>query len=224
MGRREFEEREEVREALVIQRGGCGCQIKQRVWLFALTGRGTTPTVQRRRRTLPFWRVQSGPAAVETTDNELSPRGRLKRIALERLVGGATGEGIDENIRSGYMFLAQNYVEGDSIFIFGFSSGAFSARSLVGFVANCGLLKRQYLGHISEAWDYYRTENTRSPDDFCAKHNVDSQRNIQIDFLGSGYGRFPRHSRDITERIDCGEFPVPRYELDPRSLRWLGKP
>jgi uncharacterized protein (DUF2235 family) len=133
---------------------------------------------------LLFWRVQWANSGGKQQITSYLRGVGSSGIALERLVEGATGEGIDENIRSGYMFLAQNYVEGDSLFIFGFSRGAFSARSLVGFVANCGLLKRQYLGHISEAWDYYRTENTRSPDVFCAKHNVDSQRNIQIDFLG----------------------------------------
>jgi uncharacterized protein (DUF2235 family) len=105
-------------------------------------------------------------------------------IAVERLVGGAFGEGIDENIRSGYMFFAQNYVPGDQIYIFGFSRGAFTARSLVGFVASCGLLQRSFLGHISEAWEYYRTADPRTPAAFCAKYKVECQRDVKIDFLG----------------------------------------
>src|SRR3712207_7755062 len=42
-------------------------------------------------------------------------------IALQKVLEGAIGEGIDENIRSGYMFLAQNYEPGDGIYLFGFS-------------------------------------------------------------------------------------------------------
>jgi transposase-like protein len=55
-------------------------------------------------------------------------------MALQQIVDGAFGKGVDENIRSGYMFLAQNYVPGDQIFLFGFSRGAFTARSLSGFI------------------------------------------------------------------------------------------
>jgi uncharacterized protein (DUF2235 family) len=83
-------------------------------------------------------------------------------VAIERMLAGATGEGIDENIRSAYMFLAQNYVPAtpagpaDEIFVFGFSRGAFSARSLVGFIGAAGLVKRQYLGSLRQLWDYYR--------------------------------------------------------------------
>jgi uncharacterized protein (DUF2235 family) len=104
-------------------------------------------------------------------------------IALERLVGGAFGEGIDENIRSGYMFLAQNYVAGDEIFIFGFSRGAFSARSLVGFIAVCGLLKRKMLGKLDEAWEYYRTADPRTREDFCSRCQAETE-DAKITFLG----------------------------------------
>ncbi|MCG7362374.1 DUF2235 domain-containing protein [Roseomonas sp. ACRSG] len=105
-------------------------------------------------------------------------------IALQKLLGGATGEGVDDNIRSGYMFLAQNYVPGDKIFLFGFSRGAFTARSLAGFMAACGLLMRQKLGDLSAAWDYYRHEVHRSPEDFCRRHHSQCHQDIQVAFLG----------------------------------------
>lgn len=105
-------------------------------------------------------------------------------IALQKLLEGATGEGVDDNIRSGYMFLAQNYVPGDSIHLFGFSRGAFTARSLVGFIGSCGLLKRQRLGDLSKAWDYYRNVDPRSADDFCSQHGSDCHRDVEIAFLG----------------------------------------
>ncbi len=40
-----------------------------------------------------------------------------------RVVGGATGDGLSENIRSGYSYIANNYEVGDEIFLFGFSRG-----------------------------------------------------------------------------------------------------
>lgn len=45
-------------------------------------------------------------------------------LRIERMVEGATGFGVDDNIRSAYMFIAQNYLPGDEIFLFGFSRGA----------------------------------------------------------------------------------------------------
>jgi len=105
-------------------------------------------------------------------------------IALQRLLGGALGEGVDDNIRSGYMFLAQNYVPGDQIFLFGFSRGAFTARSMAGFIGGCGLLKRQELAQLGNAWSYYRSATTRSADDFCARYSTDCHRGVEISFLG----------------------------------------
>ena len=63
-------------------------------------------------------------------------------IRLLRLFGGAFGWGLSRNIREAYEFLALNYEEGDKIFLFGFSRGAFTVRSLAGMICRCGLLER----------------------------------------------------------------------------------
>src|ERR1700712_3279886 len=96
----------------------------------------------------------------------------------DRVIGGAFGEGVESNLRSGYMFLAQNYMPGDEIFLFGFSRGAFTARSLSGFIGASGLLKRDCLDEIALAWDYYRTDpSQRGAHPFAAKKANDSQPN-----------------------------------------------
>jgi uncharacterized protein (DUF2235 family) len=59
-----------------------------------------------------------------------------------------TGVGVDDNIRSAYQFIAQNFVPGDEIYLFGFSRGAFTARSLAGLITACGILFRQSLGAL----------------------------------------------------------------------------
>ena len=105
-------------------------------------------------------------------------------LLAKRLLDGAVGRGVDDNIRSGYMFLAQNYVPGDEIYLFGFSRGAFTARSLSGFIASCGLLKRQKLGDVAVAWQYYREAKNRSPLDFVKTHNTDAHLDVVIAFLG----------------------------------------
>jgi uncharacterized protein (DUF2235 family) len=105
----------------------------------------------------------------------------------ERLRDGATGGGLDEAILSAYMFLAQNYipaeddVPADEIFLFGFSRGAFSARSLCGFITASGLLKRQTLARVAEAWDYYRTPPRKRAKKV---YTVDRHEKVEVKCLG----------------------------------------
>ncbi len=76
----------------------------------------------------------------------------------DRVLGGAFGFGLFNNIVSAYRFLAQNYETGDEIFIFGFSRGAYTARSLAGMVGRVGLLTRKALVEekLAEAVSRYR--------------------------------------------------------------------
>lgn len=57
----------------------------------------------------------------------------------QRIAGLAFGRGIYENLAQGYLFLMRHYEPGDEIFIFGFSRGAFTARSLAGLVNQFGV-------------------------------------------------------------------------------------
>lgn len=59
---------------------------------------------------------------------------------LDRVLGGSTGAGLDQNIMSAYSWLCHNYQPGDRIYMYGFSRGAYTVRSLAGLVTNCGLL------------------------------------------------------------------------------------
>ena len=58
---------------------------------------------------------------------------------LDRILDGAFGQGILQKIQDGYTKIAHVYEPGDEIFLFGFSRGAYTARSLAGMIANCGL-------------------------------------------------------------------------------------
>src|SRR5919112_1185335 len=61
---------------------------------------------------------------------------------VDRLSGGAFGNGLEDNIHDAYRFLVGNYESGDEIYLFGFSRGAFTARSIVGMIRKCGILRR----------------------------------------------------------------------------------
>ena len=63
---------------------------------------------------------------------------------LDRLAGLASGQGIFENITEAYSFLVRHYRAGDHIWLFGFSRGAFAARSVAGIVNMFGILKPEH--------------------------------------------------------------------------------
>lgn len=59
---------------------------------------------------------------------------------IGKLMGAAFGYGVTKNIEDAYRFLMDTYEEGDRIFLFGFSRGAFTVRSLSGILHKSGLL------------------------------------------------------------------------------------
>ena len=71
---------------------------------------------------------------------------------LGRALGGGIGLGLDRNIKSGYRWLCANYAAGDRIFLFGFSRGAYTARSLGGMVTRFGLIDPAELGE-KQVWE-----------------------------------------------------------------------
>lgn len=107
---------------------------------------------------------------------------------LNRLLGGVAGEGLDLNVRQGYKFLSRYYNSQTEIFIIGFSRGAYTARSLVGYVAVAGLLKRDLCTPEMEekAWRYYlATPNDRLPRlGKELKKNVHPPGDVRIACLG----------------------------------------
>lgn len=69
---------------------------------------------------------------------------------------GILGLGLDENIKDAYQFLALNYEPGDEIYLFGFSRGAYTARSIAGFIYCSGLVEREHVRQLPEAYELYR--------------------------------------------------------------------
>lgn len=75
--------------------------------------------------------------------------------ATDRVSGGMFGHGLIEKIIEAYHFLILNYEPDDQIYVFGFSRGAFAARSFVGLIRNCGIISRRSLTHIRDAVEMY---------------------------------------------------------------------
>lgn len=105
----------------------------------------------------------------------------------EHLLGGAFGVGLSRNIRNAYAWLVQAYEPGDDLFLFGFSRGAYTARSLAGLIRNCGILKPRYADRVDQAFAFYRDASSRTHPTSLASHifrKTYSQPGDDIHFIG----------------------------------------
>lgn len=106
--------------------------------------------------------------------------------AVGHLLGGLTGLGLSVNVRQGYEFLVRAWRPGDAIWLFGFSRGAYTARSLATMIATAGLLGPATIGQLDAAYDVFRQWGNRGGDgrearDFRDLYNTERPR---LRFLG----------------------------------------
>jgi uncharacterized protein (DUF2235 family) len=79
------------------------------------------------------------------------------------LLGGAFGTGLWQKIKEGYTKISHVYEQGDDLYIFGFSRGAYTARSLAGMIAACGLPTANFSDDmVNLAFDAYRDPANRA--------------------------------------------------------------
>src|SRR5689334_10684775 len=103
---------------------------------------------------------------------------------LDHMLGGGLGIGLGPVIRDVYAFLVNNYLPGDEIFLFGFSRGAFTARSVAGLIGAIGLLDRTEMGRFMDAWRWSQLPKPqRDPGalDRCFPHR---SRDVPIRCIG----------------------------------------
>ncbi|HYD89421.1 MAG TPA: DUF2235 domain-containing protein [Vitreimonas sp.] len=80
---------------------------------------------------------------------------------------GMTGADLDDHLLDAYLFLNLNYEPGDEIYLFGFSRGAYTVRSLAGLLRKCGVLRRAHVDKARAALELYRHREV-SADTFLA--------------------------------------------------------
>ena len=101
-----------------------------------------------------------------------------------RFRGGVFGYGLDKNLLQGYEWLARRYRDGDEIWVFGFSRGAYTARSMVGMIRKCGLLHIVTEDLLEKAKKIYRDKSAKPDDDTCKQFRNDYSQEVKIHFIG----------------------------------------
>jgi uncharacterized protein (DUF2235 family) len=124
---------------------------------------------------------------------------------LDGISGGGFGFGLEKNVRDAYNWLVQffrddaNGRDADEIYIFGFSRGAYTARSLVGFIGRCGLLRRGAPETVTQLWE-----------DYCLLGRQAEERRGIWEVL---FGDTPSRVRPINDLV-CDPWQISRFERD----------
>jgi uncharacterized protein (DUF2235 family) len=71
----------------------------------------------------------------------------------KKILGSAFGLGLSKNVKQLYADLVRTYKRGDRIYLFGFSRGAFTVRTLAGLINTCGIIDRENLNSDAELLD-----------------------------------------------------------------------
>jgi uncharacterized protein (DUF2235 family) len=80
---------------------------------------------------------------------------------VDQFFGGAFGVGLSGNVQSQYAFLADNFNYGDQIFLFGFSRGAYTVRSLAGLIGLVGLMQKADMDYFPQVYKIYMSREYR---------------------------------------------------------------
>lgn len=108
------------------------------------------------------------------------------RGPMDKMTGGAFGAGIEDNIRDLYRSIVYNYEPGDELFFFGFSRGAFTVRTLAGFMNLVGLVEKDDDYYVPEIYRCYeKNQRPGSKEWQHAFHNVQGTRPCPpVKFIG----------------------------------------
>lgn len=129
---------------------------------------------------------------------------------LETRLAGAFGWGLLDKIEAAYRFLIFNYEPGDEVYIFGFSRGAYTARSLAGLIRKCGIVPRAEAKAIREIFEFYKDANTKPDSD-------EAQRRRMLWSPGAIL-----KETDRQWRLDHGADPEIVAAAKPLVIRYLG--
>ncbi|KAE9382129.1 hypothetical protein N431DRAFT_320847 [Stipitochalara longipes BDJ] len=123
-------------------------------WQSADTGSGNNPT-----NVINFLRALTHNAMGDRKEQIIFYQAGVATggvLPVQKMLAGGMGLGLEENAEDAYSFIAHNYVEGDEIFILGFSRGAYTARFVAGLLGKIGMLSRVGMRHFKPIIEIYK--------------------------------------------------------------------
>jgi uncharacterized protein (DUF2235 family) len=117
------------------------------------------------------------------------------------------GTGLSEIVRAAYGFLANNYEYGDKIYTFSFSRGAYVARSIVGLVADHGLLTKRGMDNFHAVYETFYNYDQEIPDVYADMRErqsimIPSQEGVDMTTKDAGLKPVPPHAVEVVGVFD----------------------
>jgi uncharacterized protein (DUF2235 family) len=141
-----------------------------------------------------------------------------------KIIGGALGVGLSRNVRQAYRCLAEHYLPGDQIYLFGFSRGAYTARVLGGVIHQMGVMrfpeglsKSDQRVLVAELYDIYQHNGDADFDEQRERfQSVHPTQSVTIDVMAvwdtvAALGLTPARDRLHEQCLESG------------FLSWLGQ-
>ena len=158
---------------------------------------------------------------VGTGEGMISDMGRW----LSKVGGGVFGWGLTRNLKAAYHEVCKCYEPGDKIMVFGFSRGAYTARSLVGMIRKCGILSDPTAQNLRRAVRLYRRRGSENTPD--KPHIWAERRALSPQFATSPKDVIRRADGSALVRVSyvgvwdtVGALGVPRSVLGPIASLW----
>jgi uncharacterized protein (DUF2235 family) len=129
------------------------------------------------------------------------------------LLGLLYGRHLSRNIRCAYEWLIDHYNPGDEIFIFGFSRGAYTARSLTGYIAKCGLLKRGAPLGVNQLYNRYRRPDARTIWNLIESRNAGTLGQTTPEEKSMLEYSQPIHIKFVGVWETVGTLGIPRFDI-----------
>ncbi|MEW6533998.1 MAG: DUF2235 domain-containing protein [Candidatus Auribacterota bacterium] len=112
----------------------------------------------------------------DRTEHQIAFYDRGLGTGFRKVTGKISGMGISKNIKECYKFIFENFNSKDKIYLFGFSRGAATVRSLSAFIHLFGILPKSRPELIDQAYNIYKIRNTEKREkkakEFIGKHHT----------------------------------------------------
>lgn len=143
-------------------------------------------------------------------------------VGVSGFWGGTFGRGVGANIVRAYEWLMGQYDPGDEIYIFGFSRGAFTARSLAGFITKYGLLKAGAPLGVRQLFDRYQRSDDKTIRQLAVDRDVGTLKSPSLEERWLLRYSQPVNIKMVGVWDTVGALGVPWFSLEGISRNTFG--
>ncbi|KAF8328988.1 hypothetical protein F5887DRAFT_897308 [Amanita rubescens] len=148
---------------------------------------------------------------------------------FDNIVDLAIAWNFDRVLRGAYRWLSDNYQDGDRIYLFGFSRGAYQVRSLAGMIETVGLIRKGNDEQIPFAYELYMGPMWHQSRTFglaARFKKTFSRKNVRVHFVGvwdtvSSVGLFKDKSFPLTDTANHVCYFRHALALDERRVKFI---